>query len=98
MNKHTPKGWRITTPPLFTGNLRYIVSEKDDRIATIHDGGTTSINIDVFEGVANAQLIAAAPDLLEALKTLTRETEGRAGAPKVFIEAAYAAINKAEGK
>lgn len=47
---------------------------------------------------ANGLLIAAAPELLEALRTLTFECEKRAGAPKRFIEAAYAIIKKAEGK
>jgi hypothetical protein len=62
---------------------------------------------DRSEGVANARLIAAAPELLEALKglsvILTRAESNASGNPEWEIvsrriNAARAAISKAEGK
>ena len=45
------------------------------------------------EDAANANLIAAAPELLEALEKLLAATSGH----QEFRDAAYAAINKAKG-
>jgi hypothetical protein len=58
------------------------------------------------EQQANARLIAAAPDLLEALRGLLRETKAKNPSPKVgkdfsllvYIEAARKAIARAEGE
>lgn len=47
------------------------------------------------EGIANAHLIAAAPDLLEALKSLM---DVRESIPIEKVSVASAAIAKAEGR
>ena len=87
MSEHTPGPWRR-----FGGMVDGygITSEKEVVI---------SDTMKPYNGLhhqANARLITAAPDLLEALKRLTNETEGRAGAPKRFIKQARQAISKAE--
>lgn len=48
------------------------------------------------EGEANARLIAAAPDLLAACKTIIQAYENADVAPDA-LDAAYAAVKKAEG-
>lgn len=69
-------------------------------------GGVSNENLSPFEAAANSRLIAAAPDLLEALRTLLPMVEewhaefprdvGDKEAPA--IAAAHAAIAKAEGR
>ena len=66
----------------------------------------TGIDSEIPESIANARLIAAAPDLLEALRGLLRETKAKNPNPKVgkdfsllvYIEAASKAIAQAEGE
>jgi hypothetical protein len=66
-------------------------------------GALTLANIQTFaphlkEGIANAHLIAAAPDLLDALKALM-VTEDMLRDPKCQVmQLARIAISKAEGK
>lgn len=62
--KHTPGPWRVST------SNRYAVNDFGRGIATTH--GTDDANYSEFfpsteEAAANARLIAAAPELLEAL-------------------------------
>ena len=71
------------------------------RYITINEAGEQKQGPREFE--ANAYLIAAAPEMLNALKTLTNMCEGRLDfeLPRVFespIFNAKAAIAKAEGK
>ena len=75
MSKSTPGPWRVLSPNTTRG--AYDVGAKECRVATIRDVRTfdTDGNIDpASEGIphANAHLIAAAPDLLAALRQ-TRE-------------------------
>jgi len=67
--KHTPAPWNISSANL------YAVNARGRGIATAH--GTDDVNYSDFfppteEAAANARLIAAAPDLLEALERLCR--------------------------
>lgn len=82
MSKHTPGPWRAT--------LKTVTApETEDRLALevrIHGG-----NVD--DNRANARLIAAAPELLEALVELLAEVEGCGASEKK----ARAAIAKATG-
>lgn len=81
MNKHTPGPW--VTEDLF------IKDESDNKIAEVH----WRRNED--QEVANALLIAAAPDLLEALDSIV---EMNPPLPMGMIEAAEAALAKARGE
>lgn len=86
--KHTPAPWNICSR-----DDRNIRNRKGDLIAAC---GTSFKEIE-----ANAQLIAAAPELLEALKAMMSELEISVGIGKpvsdAYIQAAFA-IKKADGK
>jgi hypothetical protein len=104
MSKHTPGPWRV-----------YPTTELVDARGT---EGVTGYNIESesceivgVEGIefwkenaeANARLIAAAPELLEALTSLLSEAEAFASAIRAYanseaIAAARAAIAKAKGE
>lgn len=58
MSKHTPGPWKAV--PTAFGPIDIVVSDGRD-IVTVYGGGTGNKE-------ANARLIAAAPDMLEALK------------------------------
>lgn len=54
-----------------------------------------------YSNKANANLIAAAPDLIEALENLAEHVENKDGNFTMrahFLKEAFAAINKARGK
>lgn len=55
--KHTPGKWEIKTP----NNSEYEIKSEYGHVCTIYGRGT-------IEAESNAELIAAAPELLEALK------------------------------
>lgn len=59
--------------------------------------GTVCFLSDTMIGEANARLIAAAPDLLEALRDVTRGGWGSDGDRAASMRAARAAITKAIG-
>ena len=93
MNKHTPGPWKIGK------FLRVYGGEKD------HFGGQMLIanvnggRVGGGDGDANARLIAAAPDLLEALKGWTAWAgDGSDNEELTYITRARAAIAKAEGE
>jgi hypothetical protein len=84
MSKHTPGPWAVIESP-----RGYIVAARDGvyDIAVIRDIGSE-------DNHANARLIACAPDLLEALRPLTK---GVYWITDAQVKAARAAIAKAEG-
>jgi len=84
--KHTPGSW-ISKPTAGhnTHGQSVIYSEKDGNDIAI-----------IYDGEANAQLIAAAPELLEALKTIMDIYH--AAIWSEHRAKALAAINKAEGR
>lgn len=92
MATHTPGPWSV---PKYFG-YGTICAEKEQVIARISAVGVRAT-------AANARLIAAAPDLLAALKALTEwgreHTSPRdENSPHSLLIAAVAAIAKAEGR
>ena len=92
MNKHTPGPWQYS----FEGGTVAFIVETD---------GTTVAKLSVTENStahsalpANARLIAAAPDLLAALKAAVDLMEQEDFATLTLVPKFRAAIAKAEGK
>ena len=96
--KHTPGPWSIHFGAAQGGEGHHIVDSNDlaelSRIAVVffHDD-------EEGETRANAQLIAAAPELLESLKVAMRVIDSFAPsyADRIFADEARAAIAKATG-
>lgn len=92
MNNHSPGPWRYK-PHSVDSNYMLIFCSNDP-----HEGD----NLRGYCGEANARLIAAAPDLLEALKLVVEQfTKGSAPSTVKDSEArikAHAAIAKAIGE
>jgi hypothetical protein len=85
---HTPGPWTTRESPEHWGRIDVIIHSEDTDVATAWRGGTEANR-------ANANLIAAAPDLLEALEeVLGWETL----CPIEVYERARAAIRKARGE
>jgi hypothetical protein len=98
MSGHTPGPWAVAWP-----NPRIVSAQEKKAVASPHFAGYEEDEIE-----ANARLIAAAPELLEALRALVAVNEEHnarvavvIGAPKdwndSYLAAARAAIAKAEG-
>lgn len=97
---HTPGPWRIDLDDIISGS-RCIRVEADGRtgsVAYCQDAHQFPDGLTAAETTANAHLITAAPDLLQALRDLLRETNG-GGKPcaGVWINNACEAIAKATG-
>ncbi len=88
-SKHTPGPWALDTSDNYVSKFR-IYSELDGANVLWVDPDEETIN----NGDANTRLIAAAPELLEALKVLAYNQNLTASDYKK----AFAAIDKAEGK
>ena len=101
-SKHTPGPWLARTAPTSAG-LCHIISAADWRGAFLYGDGSR-LGVDdalpkAQELSANARLIAAAPDLLEALKGLVAWADDlRREDPVEDLRKARAAISKAEGQ
>ena len=96
MSKHTPGPWKIAahcSTLIFDGNGRSIASAGGYQSNTSHT---------LDENEANTNLIAAAPDLLEALETIINSewmvSHDWGGDRDAVMDKATAAINKARGK
>jgi len=90
MSKHTPGPWTIRSIP---GHLFELRDAHNDPILKIR-GGMLPI-------LADSRLIAAAPEMLEALSRLVKAINVPTPDPLIVmatIEQAKAAITKAEGK
>lgn len=105
MSKHTPGPWTALCDPSTVRKNRMAM------VATSHKEGmcidVTTSGANYSEDMANARLIAAAPELLEALKAIEGEWRGelpdtfKTPPPErigVLWEKARIAIAKAEGK
>lgn len=107
-SKHTPGPWMITGVSIQTGNIsvgcraqRIVIADVtnaasfgDFLAGAMKRGGCGFEQSDAHTQYANANLIAAAPELLEALKGVVRVADRETDE---FI-AARAAIAKAEGR
>lgn len=107
MTKHTPGPWRIGKTSGWSGTeVKAIASVAWCAKASSYSSSWgESQEISADEALANAHLIAAAPDLLaacEACMTLLVRYENKSIAPEVgtgaAINAAHAAIAKARGQ
>lgn len=96
-NKHTPGPWEAADRGDYSdlrGNSRIVLGD-DRRIAIVQHSGCA-------EDEANARLIAAVPDLLEALRAIithpayAESEDGETGEPCELIAAGRDAIAKAE--
>lgn len=96
MSQHTPGPWTIEYHSIQDG-------KGGQKLAKIHNNEIpiATVNAWTQTQVANAQLIAAAPDLLEACKKMIQAFKNQSGLP-LGLNAPYfrirKAINKAEGK
>ena len=97
--KHTPGPWKVDQ------TWALIVGPKMEEIAAVHSSMPSGGNRVSWRQTAeaNARLIAAAPDLLQALESLLVELGKKGGNTPAsefrgMWETARAAIAKAEGK
>ena len=87
--KHTPGPWRVAGRE--TRNLPHSLVAADTLLARVY----SKCFGDEVEETANARLIAAAPDLLAALKGVLADLDGLKMRPQ--FNAAHAAVAKATG-
>lgn len=95
MNKHTPGDWYVTGEMTRYINVRIgggLIQEVASCGPTEADGGYGP------QQEANARLIAAAPDLLEALIELADAGADAWGEDRPCVRWAYAAIARATGE
>jgi len=93
--KHTPGPWFVNQDE--DGNYRSIGSAGWWGLAQVVVRFEGERNDDAT-GLANANLIAAAPDLLAALKAFVADFDASVSDPDATTDAARAAIAKAEGR
>lgn len=86
--RHTPGPWRISDFERLAGEDSRCIMGADGFAVAWIDGST------IKEHEADARLIAAAPDLLDALKEVVRISDRKHNA----WDKAHAAIAKAEGR
>lgn len=111
--KYTPGPWRFEqhrAESQWLGNIIGGYGKNKRGIEVIRTISCQTRYGDYAEGIANAHLIAAAPELLEALKKIVIDEENRRKSLKhreahdlvrfcdKRLEAARAAIRKAEGR
>lgn len=99
--KHTPGPWMATIHNHIKCDLRPIglTADAGQTLAAVFGGPTSDLSFPQSEDevTSNARLIAAAPDLLEALQTLVQMT-GNIGQIEAFLNGpARAVIAKSTG-
>ena len=98
MSKHTPGPWKMKTVKTSCGRCHKI----GDFNACVYDDDTSLNKFGRDTLLANANLIAAAPDLLEALETIINSewmvSHDWGGDRDAVMDKAEAAIAKARGK
>lgn len=85
--KHTPAPWTVT------GNEIRVLNGVPMLLATVNNSEGAKIN--GYNAEANAKLIAAAPELLEALKLAYDLLEEHQGEAKWYLRGHYNKINAA---
>lgn len=97
MNKHTPGPWTYTDGNMTPVGPQYIIRGRGAAVAEVFAQRHTAAE--------NARLIAAAPDLLAALRALANTADNADGnfaeyrhALRFSVQQARAAIARAEGK
>lgn len=94
MSAHTEGPWLVTGPyPITGGGRAFAVQSEDLTVALITANGD-----DEPQSKTDANLIAAAPELLKALRDVVRAYENSVGTTTPSTLAARSAIAKAEGK
>ena len=99
MSKHTPGPWKAHLSQ-FPGHIVKVDNSAQQPVAALWEGGVLK-----SEQIANAHLIAAAPELYEALKEMYRNYKRDATACKLMVclhvkyafDLADLALEKAEG-
>lgn len=98
MNKHTPGPWRLNENNNWKTNPFSVTVRKFGVHSTTIANIPTRMTVPPQEQQANARLIAAAPDLLEALQTLPQGPLYTDDEMNLWVEKASAAIDKATGE
>ena len=98
MNKHTPGPWRLNENNNWKTNPFSVTVRKFGVHGTTIANIPTRMTVPPQEQQANARLIAAAPDLLEALQTLPQGPLYTDDEINLWVEKASAAIDKATGE
>lgn len=98
MNKHTPMEWRLNENNNWKTNPFSITVRGRGVHSTTIANIPTRMTIPPQEQQANARLVAAAPDLLEALQTMPQGLMTTDEEWARWIETARAAIDKATGE
>jgi len=106
MFKGTAGPWRFleegdTESEYNIGKPLTICGGNDDDLIDVFDNTNSTVSISRGEAIANARLVAAAPDLLAALKAAIEPTvddEVDAAERDAIYEQCVAAIKKAEGQ
>jgi len=95
--KHTPGPWEAQINPRFDDIE--VHSDHGVRLADVNDVNGLTFAPERPEAIANARLMAAAPDLLEALEVAIEwDSHDDMGWPALWLEKAETAIAKAKGK
>jgi len=101
MSKHTPGPWRFDTED---GGVRYVTASNGAiTVAVPHGPPGNCVEVEP-EHIANAHLIAAAPEMLDALKKARSwagqyfELPAHEAAANIMCGVLDAAIAKAEGR
>ena len=95
MNKHTPRPWRTYNMSKNKILKQWHIQRDDCK----HDIALVSLDVAADERESVSNLIAAAPELLEALKQFVDYYESMQGhKDNSVIRNGKAAINKAEGR
>ena len=95
MTEHTPGPWAVRRRDSLVPSHMIMAPGKDTPIATTRMTGPDTDDYDESEEIANARLMAAAPDMEKALEKIVLEFEGYASDG---LDLAIAAIAKARGE
>lgn len=91
--KHTPAPWRVIPKGKSIGNGSMIFSG-EKKVASV----TAIADKPLSQKIADAMLIAAAPELLEALEMMLEMSEMKGFGKSAAEDTARAAIKKAKGE